>query len=298
MAEHMLPALQFHPLADLFPLLEGAEFDELVADVRAHGVREPVWIHGTRILDGRNRYRAAQAADVECPTRTYDGDGPVEFVISLNLKRRHLSESQRAMVAAKLANLKDGQRADLVEGLPIGRASGLLNVGERTVARAREVREHGVPELVEAVERGTVSVAAAADIASQPLEEQHQIVARGEREILEAAKAIRAKNMEERRSERIARLAAISNCDAPLPQDRKYPVILADPPCPARRATPTPGIQPWPRAWRCNSDARLRCCGARCCGIRKDAPPRRSVPPSIALPTRADNDLRQALPRG
>src|SRR5262245_27085543 len=107
MAEHMLPALQFHPLADLLPLLEGLDFEELVADVRAHGVREPVWIHDSRILDGRNRYRAAQAADVECPTRTYDGDDPVGFVISLNLKRRHLSESQRAMVAAKLANLKD-----------------------------------------------------------------------------------------------------------------------------------------------------------------------------------------------
>ena len=39
----------------------------------------------------------------------------------------------------------DGQRADLVEGLPIGRASALLNVGERTVARAREVSSNMVP---------------------------------------------------------------------------------------------------------------------------------------------------------
>src|SRR5262249_45640226 len=46
------------------------------------------------------------------------------------------------MVAEKLATWKDGQRADLVEGLPIGRASEMLNVGERSVARAREVQEH------------------------------------------------------------------------------------------------------------------------------------------------------------
>ena len=103
-----LQALPFHPLADLFPLLEGADFDELVADVRAHGVREPIWIYEEKILDGRNRHRAAAVAGVACPTRPYEGDDPVGFVVSQNLKRRHLSESQRAMVAAKLATLGTG----------------------------------------------------------------------------------------------------------------------------------------------------------------------------------------------
>jgi N6-adenosine-specific RNA methylase IME4 len=178
-----MSSLAFHPLAEIFPLIEGEEFDSLVEDIKRYGVREPVVVYEDKILDGRNRYRACRQGD-----------------------NQH------------------------TEGLPIGRSSELLNVGERSVARAREILDHGVPELQHAVERGDISVAAAADVASRPLEEQHQIVARGEREILEAAKAIRAKNMEERRSERIARLAAISNCDASLPLDRKYPVILADPP--------------------------------------------------------------------
>src|SRR5262245_52615879 len=103
--------IEFHPLSDLFPLLEGAEFEELVADIRANSVREPIWLYQGQILDGRNRWLASQAAGVECPTRIYEGDDPLGFVISLNLKRRHLSESQRAMVAAKLATLRDGQRA-------------------------------------------------------------------------------------------------------------------------------------------------------------------------------------------
>ena len=60
-------ALPFHPLADLFPLLEGDDFAELVADVQAHGVREPVWLYQGQILDGRNRVRAAEAAGVPCP---------------------------------------------------------------------------------------------------------------------------------------------------------------------------------------------------------------------------------------
>jgi N6-adenosine-specific RNA methylase IME4/ParB-like chromosome segregation protein Spo0J len=222
--------MKFHPLADVFPLIEGAEFDDLVADIKAYGLIEPIIVFEDMILDGRNRYRACEAAGVEPAFTPYRGDDPVAYVVSLNLKRRHLNESQRAMVGAKLATLRDGQRADLIEGLPIGRASALLNVGERSVARAREVQEHGAPELVQAVERGAVSVSAAADLATLPVQEQQEIVARGEREILAVAKAIRAKQYAKRRAEWDARTIRLSNQSAPLPCDRRYPVIYADPP--------------------------------------------------------------------
>src|SRR5215472_9490037 len=225
-----MSALEFHPLADIFPLVEGAEFDELVADIREHGLREPIVMFEGKILDGRNRYRACEAARVEPTFTVYSGDDPVSYVVSLNLRRRHLDESQRAMVAAKLATLRDGQRADLVVGLPIGRASEMLNVGERTVARAREVQEHGTAELVSAVERGAISVSSAADVATLPVQEQREIVARGEKEILEAAKQIRARQMEERYSARIQKLTEISKNNSALSISQQYPVILADPP--------------------------------------------------------------------
>src|SRR5262245_5263392 len=122
----MTGPIPFHPLADIFPLMEGGEFDALVVDIKAHGLIEPIVLHEDMILDGRNRYRACIAGGVELAFVPYQGDDPVGYVISLNLRRRHLDESQRAMVASKLANLKDGQRADLVQGLPIGRASELL----------------------------------------------------------------------------------------------------------------------------------------------------------------------------
>ena len=160
--------LRFHDLANIFPLIEGDEFDALVADIKAHGLHEPVVIYQDQILDGRNRYRACVAAGVDCRSVPYTGDDPVGYVISRNLKRRHLNESQRAMVAAKLATLRRGDN----QHSPVGetsqaQAAELLNVGKRSVERAKEVREDGAPELQAVVERGQVSVSAAADICRQ-----------------------------------------------------------------------------------------------------------------------------------
>ena len=223
-----MTTLEFHPLANIFPLVEGAEFGELVADIREHGLREPVVTFEDKILDGRNRYRACLQAGIEPTFTVYQGDDPVSYVVSLNLRRRHLNESQRAMVAAKLATFKLGDNQHS-EGLPIGRGSELLNVGERTVARAREVQERGVPELVTAVERGDVSVSAAADVATLPVAEQTEIVARGEKEILAAAKNIRAKRVERNHAERMERIAEIAKRNTEFPGGR-YAVVYADPP--------------------------------------------------------------------
>jgi hypothetical protein len=256
--------MDFHPLADIFPaLIEGAEFDALVEDIGAHGLHEPIVIFEEKILDGRNRYRACTRGGVEPLFEPFRGDDPVAYVISRNLRRRHLDESQRAMVAAKLATLKRGDN----QHSPIGEtsqaeAAELLNVGKRSVERAAEVRDHGASELVNAVERGAVSVSAAADVATMPIEEQREIVARGEREILEAAKAIRGRKVQARRAERIAKLCVMSNSNAPLPQDRRYPILLADPPGRSivmvlTRVCPAPQIVTI-RRWRRRTSASFR----------------------------------------
>jgi N6-adenosine-specific RNA methylase IME4 len=230
---HTGSQLAFHPLSEIFPLIEGDDFDALVEDVRQHGVREPVVLYQGQILDGRNRYRASLQAGIKCRFEAYEGDDPAAYVVSLNLRRRHLNESQRAMVAAKLATLPRGtnQWTGKFAGPPTqAQASALLNVSERSIRTAREVLDEGTSELTRAVEQGKVSVSAAADVASLAGDEQREIVARGEREILEKAKEIRAGRAEAKRVERDARLIEISRGNTGLPEDRRYPIIFADPP--------------------------------------------------------------------
>lgn len=230
--------LEYHPLANIFPLIEGQAYQDLMADVLKHGVREPVWLYEDQILDGRNRYRAAQAMGVECPVREYEGEDPTGFVVSLNLHRRHLTESQRAMVAAKLANISNGgdrvseQSANLHSGaVSQSKAAELLSVSTRSVASAARVRDETSPELVHAVESGAVSVSAAADVSTLPKQAQTEIVARGTKEILEAAKQIRAERAEGRRAERMDTIATISRGNAPVGAvAERYPVIYLDPP--------------------------------------------------------------------
>ncbi len=270
-----------HPFAELFPLILGAEFDELVEDIRVHGVRERITILEQKILDGRNRYRALEeliatgevlgagwghragerltrdALDGPKPwfcafNAALDGDA-LAWVLSKNLKRRHLDESQRAMVAARIANLKQG-RPEKPANLPVyssenpptpdpsppqagggearvtqADAARMLNVSERAIRAAKAVQGKGAADLVAAVEQGKVAVSAAEAIATLPQDQQSEIVARGEKEILAEAKIIRARQRAVRFEQVNAKLAEISKNSGPLPTAQKYPIIYADP---------------------------------------------------------------------
>src|SRR5262245_28493685 len=65
----------FHPLADLFPMLEdkSAAFEALVEDIRERKQQEPVWLYEGKILDGRNRYLACQKLE-HVPSQLNQGD--------------------------------------------------------------------------------------------------------------------------------------------------------------------------------------------------------------------------------
>lgn len=184
--------VKFHEHAGLFPWIEGAEFEELKADIAENGIREPIVFFDGQILDGRNRYMAARDLGIEYPRVEYQGDDPLGYVISLNLRRRHMSESQRGMVAGKLANLPSHRPEKGANLHPsVGQAAQMLNVSERTVQNAKRVQEIGVPALVAAVETGVVSVSAAAEVAKLPVEEVQALVDKGPVAVKQAARDIR-----------------------------------------------------------------------------------------------------------
>lgn len=128
--------IEFHPVSTIFPLIEGEEFRSLVEDVRANGLREPIWLHQGRIVDGRNRYRACKESGVEPRFREWDGKGSlVQFVLSLNLHRRHLNAGQRAAVAVEIEpmlaeELEEQKKAACSEA---GKRGGRGNKAERVV---------------------------------------------------------------------------------------------------------------------------------------------------------------------
>jgi N6-adenosine-specific RNA methylase IME4 len=117
-----------HPAAELFPMLSPAELDELAADIRARGLLQPIVLHEGKILDGRNRFDACNRAGIAPTTVEWHampgvspGDSPVSWVLSTNLHRRHLNESQRALIAAEAlplleAEARERQKANLKRG--------------------------------------------------------------------------------------------------------------------------------------------------------------------------------------
>ena len=51
----------FHPIANLFPMLDDEALAELAADIKAHGLKEQIKLWRGQIIDGGNRYRSASS---------------------------------------------------------------------------------------------------------------------------------------------------------------------------------------------------------------------------------------------
>jgi hypothetical protein len=156
-----------HPIAEIFPMLHpgSVAFKALLEDIGQNGLREPITLYEDKILDGRNRYLALTILGQHTEERhfgKYDGSDPIGFVLSVNLHRRHLNESQRAFVGAKMANFEVGDNQH-IEGCSIEQASKLVKVGISSIVRAKKVLASGDPNLIAQVQQGEITVSAAAE---------------------------------------------------------------------------------------------------------------------------------------
>ena len=114
--------MEAHPIANLFPMMNNDEYAALVADIHQHGQREPIWLLDDAILDGRNRWQACRDLGIRPLTRDYTGSADaaslINFVVSLNLKRRHLNSGQRAIVALGIEKALAEEAAKNTGGRP------------------------------------------------------------------------------------------------------------------------------------------------------------------------------------
>lgn len=180
-----LLALPVFPAAGKFRLLAPTERDStgntvpgplarLADDLAENGVINPLWTYQGQLLDGRNRLAAAELAGiVTVPVREYEGDTPVQFVVSLNVERRHLSASELHVMAVELepdfadeAKARQGTRTDLINasidnvsaqsdqsGPAIVQAAKTLGAGIDLSQKAKTLKLQS-PDLYEKVQRG------------------------------------------------------------------------------------------------------------------------------------------------
>jgi len=172
-----------HPAADLFPMVDAAEFAELCADIKERGLHQPITVYkdGT-LLDGRNRLLACYQTHQEVVLDRYEGTDPVQFSLSANLHRRHLSEGQRAVIALKVRELlqpaaKERQVAELKQNREFtvsadrrerseapaeqrkvaAQAAQAVGASTRSVEKAARI-ERSAPDLLPQVQAGTMAL--------------------------------------------------------------------------------------------------------------------------------------------
>lgn len=233
--------LQIHPIAEVFPMLDEDAFQQLCSDIAEHGLQRQIVTWRGELIDGRNRMRALIALGLDpgeyCRALADDAD-PVSYALSANLHRRHLTESQRAMIGQRVkelcskdasarmvagkanddpsAHVRQGLQAEdpsahVRQGKSASFAAEAVSVSPRLIENAERVVSNGVPELGAAVIGGTVSLGAAVEISKLEPEEQAEVLAEGP----EFVKEVAAEKRKERRKERTEAKAEVQAAHVP-----------------------------------------------------------------------------------
>jgi len=175
----------FHPACLLFPKLGKQELQELADDIKQNGLQNSIVLFNGKILDGRNRLEACKLAKVQPRFEEWEGDGsPLEWVISQNMMRRHLSASQKAVIAFDLLPLlekeaKERQRRSKGRGKKVAQscatfsgngkvshiAARIAKTGSTYIEQVKTIHRKA-PELLDKIRRGQLTVPESRELAN------------------------------------------------------------------------------------------------------------------------------------
>lgn len=172
-------AYKQHPLSAAFPAMSAEDFQGLKDSIENIGVQNPITIFEGMVVDGWNRYKAANDLGMECPAVELGDVDPREFVLAQNKTRRHVTQAQLAMATTAVYAWKavgSNQHGNRVgtecppkSNAQLAEAAG---VSEKTIKQAKAVQTNAAPEVVAAVKSGEIGLPKAAAIAKLPKEEQ------------------------------------------------------------------------------------------------------------------------------
>ena len=241
-----LMKLPVHPLAELLPMADDETLDGIADDVGLRGFRpdRPIILLDGMILDGRNRREACRRArekhgrhvgDAYVKDWANEAGSPLDFVVSDNVLRRHLTTSQKALVGANLANWANGMNQHTVGSEPVRtqkQVAGMLGISERIIQQANRVREHS-DELVQKVVSGELKVKQAEALIELGDKELSATLAQDNKAVVARAKEIRTANKAAGRAARetnINKVSAQGGKQMPALPQKQYPVLYVDAP--------------------------------------------------------------------
>ena len=154
------------------------DFQGLKDSIENIGVQNPITIFEGMVVDGWNRYKAANELGMDCPSKELDAwIDPVAFVRAQNKDRRHLPLSAWALIEVSLREWKPSHRPDKGElSSPLlasnQEMADAVGVTKRTIQQAKAVQSNATAEVIAAVKSGEIGLPKAAAIAKLPKEEQ------------------------------------------------------------------------------------------------------------------------------
>ncbi len=192
--------------------LTANESAALERSLLAEGCRDALVLWGEVLIDGHNRYEICTRHGIEFRTvqnTTFSSlDDVMLWMIDNHLARRSVSDYQRGVMALRkkdIVTARAAQRAGEPEpAAPAAAAAAepppwntredvakAARVSSNTISQIERIQKAATPQLVEAVRSGTISINAAANVASLPPSEQVAAVAGGRKELQLAARQVR-----------------------------------------------------------------------------------------------------------